>query len=57
VVIRGQHHDLTFRSNTIGSSGPAVAGVGILAGPGALGLRDEGNRFMHVRRAVQAEGR
>jgi hypothetical protein len=50
VVIRGHHHGLVFRGNTIGNAepgGPTV--VGISAGKDAKGLVCEDNRFPHVR--------
>jgi hypothetical protein len=49
VVIRGPHHDLIFRGNTIGSSQPqSAARPGILASPEARGLQARENDFRHV---------
>ena len=49
VVIRGHHRDLVFRRNTLGSSKPGLAAIGILADPHATGLTNEGNRFLNVK--------
>jgi parallel beta-helix repeat protein len=56
VVIRGHHHDVVFRGNTIGVTGSGnPAEAGILRGPHADGLRVEENRFLHVGAEVEAE--
>jgi parallel beta-helix repeat protein len=49
VTIRGHHHDLVFRDNTIGVSEPTGSrAIGILSGPEARRLRSESNRFLHL---------
>lgn len=49
VLIRGHHHDLIFRGNTIGATRPGDAPrAGIVAGPHSPGLRSENNRFVNV---------
>lgn len=54
VIIRGSHHDLVFRENTIGYSEPRTGtAIGILAGESARGLKAEGNRFQHVTTPVR----
>ena len=58
IVIRGHHHDLVFRRNTIGNSNPgAEATIGILAGRHADGLKAEDNRFLNVKTEIQPEGK
>ncbi len=53
VVIRGSHHDLVFRKNTIGHSatvpGPAA---GVMASKAARGLTAQDNTFLNVSREV-----
>jgi hypothetical protein len=56
VVIHGHHHDLVFRKNTIGSTTPGAAGVGILPGKHARGLLATDNEFLNVKTAVQQGG-
>jgi parallel beta-helix repeat protein len=54
ILIRGHHHDLVFRQNTIGVSSESGRGVaGILAGKEALRLQAQDNEFRGVREAVQ----
>jgi parallel beta-helix repeat protein len=55
IVIRGPHHDLVFRDNTIGHS-KAVPGatVGVLSSPEARGLKADQNRFVNVKTTVEA---
>lgn len=55
VEIRGPHHELTFRGNTIGLSGAASPdpGVGILKGKQARSLLVVDNEFLNVRAAVE----
>jgi hypothetical protein len=48
IVIKGSHHGLVFRSNTIGVSRPDSAGIGILT-TGKEDLRSEENRFQNVK--------
>jgi len=49
-VIRGHHHGLVFRGNTIGNAGAGgPTAVGIAAGKDAKDLVCEDNRFQHVR--------
>jgi parallel beta-helix repeat protein len=48
VVVRGHHHDLVFRGNTIGRTKPAPGGVGILSGEHARGLQSVDNQFPNV---------
>ncbi|MGA2068243.1 MAG: right-handed parallel beta-helix repeat-containing protein [Thermoguttaceae bacterium] len=52
IVIRGPHHDLVFRRNTLGNSKPGPAVIGILAGPQAAGLKSEDNRFLNVKTEI-----
>jgi parallel beta-helix repeat protein len=55
ITIKGHHHDLVFRGNTIGASETAEsADVGILHGPNTDGLRVENNTFVRV--GSQVEG-
>jgi len=51
VVIRGPHHDLVFRGNTIGQSGSA-GGPGFLVSKAARGLKSEGNTFTNAKPEV-----
>lgn len=54
ITVRGYHHDLVFRGNTIGSTEPsATSAVGILRDEQARGLRSEGNKFLNVRAEVE----
>jgi hypothetical protein len=55
VVIRGTHHDLVFRDNTIGYTRPAGVEEGVRAGPGAKRLRVGDNRFENVKVPVKVE--
>ena len=55
VVIRGCHHDLVFRHNTIGHPRPAP-GPAFLVSKSARGLRLEGNKFVHVGQEVATGG-
>ncbi|HVR75735.1 MAG TPA: right-handed parallel beta-helix repeat-containing protein [Planctomycetota bacterium] len=49
VVIRGHHHGLVFRKNTLGLSEPGGPGAaGILAGPDVKLLVTEGNILQHL---------
>jgi parallel beta-helix repeat protein len=49
IVIRGHHHDVQFRDNTVGYSKPlATTQPAVAASTGAKGLRLEGNRFQHA---------
>ena len=49
VVIRGHHHDLVFRQNTIGHEKPTdKQHVGILVSRDATGFRSVDNQFRHV---------
>lgn len=55
-VVRGHHHGLVFRDNTIGNAaagGPTV--VGLAVGPFAKDLVQEENRFTNVRKDVAWE--
>jgi hypothetical protein len=56
VVICGHHHDLIFRKNTIGCSRSGGAGVGILPGKYARGLKATDNQFLNVKTDVLKEG-
>jgi parallel beta-helix repeat protein len=54
VDIRGAHHDLIFRGNTIGHSRPSPgAGPGIRHTSEAKGLQAEENEFRHVKQKVE----
>jgi parallel beta-helix repeat protein len=56
VVIRGYHHDLVFRRNTIGFSGPAAKSIpGIYASKVAKNLQAEDNQFLNVRTEIETE--
>jgi hypothetical protein len=56
VIIRGHHHDLVFRNNTIGNSKPAPApSVGIFSGKDVERLKTEGNQFPNVATPLVAE--
>jgi polygalacturonase len=56
IEIRGHHHDLVFRGNTIGNtktaSGPAV---GFLVGPNARNLKSDDNQFLNVDKDVDTQ--
>jgi parallel beta-helix repeat protein len=55
IVIRGPHHDLVFRDNTIGLSKPANASaVGIRSNPEAQRLQAAENRFLNIKTPVEA---
>jgi parallel beta-helix repeat protein len=57
IDIRGPHHDLIFRDNTIGySQPPSAAGSGIRSSREATGLNAEENRFLHVKTPIDAAG-
>jgi hypothetical protein len=56
VIIRGHHHDLVFRKNTIGRSRGASGGVGILQSKHAHGLQSVDNQFPHLEKATREEG-
>jgi hypothetical protein len=57
IVIRGVHHDLVFRDNTIGQSQPSsTSGPGIRIAPEAKGLKADENRFQHVSAPVAVAG-
>ncbi len=51
VVIRGSHHDLVFRDNTVGHSG-AASGPGFVVSKAARGLKLEGNKFVNVKEEI-----
>jgi parallel beta-helix repeat protein len=56
IVIRGPHHDLVFRRNTIGRSTPGADLLpGILVSPQATGLKVEANEFVNVKSEVERE--
>jgi hypothetical protein len=54
VEVKGPHHDLVFRGNTLGNTKP-ISGptVGVLASPSAQNLKAEGNRFVNVNQEVE----
>jgi parallel beta-helix repeat protein len=54
IDIRGPHHDLLFRDNTIGySQPPKGAGPAIRASREAVGLKAGENRFLHVQIPIE----
>lgn len=56
IVIRGHHHDVVFRRNTIGNTSPnAVATAGILASPQTTGLKVEENEFLNLKTELERE--
>jgi hypothetical protein len=56
VVIRGLHHDLTFRDNLIGFRSPLAAPPpALLAEKGLRGLTLQGNRFLHVSKELRTK--
>jgi hypothetical protein len=56
IVIRGHHHDLVFRQNTIGvSSDKGRVAAGIVAGKDVLRLETKDNEFRGVAEAVQVK--
>jgi hypothetical protein len=57
VVLRGHHHDLVFRKNTIGHSSPVSAGVGILSGKDVRGLQNVDNQFPNVGTSIKVDKR
>ena len=57
VVIRGHHHDLVFRQNTIGHDSPTdERRLGILAGADSTGLHSSENTFQNVESEVLKHG-
>lgn len=57
VVIRGHHHDLVFRQNTIGHDSPTdERRFGILAGADSTGLQSSENTFQNVESEVLRQG-
>ena len=58
IVIRGHHHDLVLRGNTIGySESPKSAIAGILADPRSQRLSAEDNDFRNVSKNVALRGK
>jgi hypothetical protein len=57
VVLRGHHHDVIFRKNTIGHSRSGSAGVGILAGKDVRGLQNVDNQFPNVGTPMKVDKR
>ena len=56
IRLRGHHHGVVFRQNTVGnSSAEGRAEVGILADPNAKGLEAKENRFLHVKEERRSE--
>lgn len=56
IVIRGTHHDLVFRRNTIGNTSPtATPVIGLLVSPFAKGLTTEGNHFVNVKAEIEKQ--
>jgi parallel beta-helix repeat protein len=56
ILIRGEHHDLVFEGNVIGSSQPrAGATVGIRASALSTGLKADVNEFRNVAKPVEVE--
>jgi len=50
VVIRGHHHELVFRGNTIGHSSPVPGpAAGLLVSKAAQGLKSQDNKFVNVK--------
>lgn len=54
IVIRGHHHNLVFRRNTIGYSNPVPA-VGIRLSKEALNFHLDGNQFVNVQTEYEIE--
>jgi hypothetical protein len=53
IVIRGYHHELVFRRNTIGHSSPVSRPVaGLLVSKFAQGLKSQENKFVNVKREI-----
>ncbi|HEV3263587.1 MAG TPA: right-handed parallel beta-helix repeat-containing protein, partial [Gemmataceae bacterium] len=57
VIIRGHHHDLVFRKNTIGHSKATVAGVGIHSAGHTPGLQNVNNQFPNLKTPTRLDGR
>lgn len=57
VVLRGHHHDIVFRKNTIGHSRPVSAGIGILSGKDVCGLKNVDNQFPNVGTSIKVDKR
>jgi parallel beta-helix repeat protein len=56
IVIRGYHHDLVFRRNTIGFSNPVSKPIpGIYSSKVARNLRAEDNQFLNVKTEIEIE--
>jgi hypothetical protein len=56
VVIRGYHHDLVFRRNTIGHSDPlSKSTAGIFVSKVARNLKCEDNEFLNVKVEIETE--
>jgi polygalacturonase len=53
IVIRGYHHELVFRRNTIGHSSPVPGlAAGLLVSKVAQGLQSQENKFLNVKKEV-----
>jgi parallel beta-helix repeat protein len=57
VILRGHHHDVVFRKNTIGHSRPVSVGVGILSGKDVRSLQNVDNQFPNVGTSIQVDKR
>jgi parallel beta-helix repeat protein len=56
VVIRGYHHDLVFRRNTIGFTSPVSKPIpGIYSSKVAKNLKAEDNQFLNVKTEIETE--
>jgi polygalacturonase len=53
IVIRGTHHGLVFRKNTIGRSQPTSGGVGILCSEQARDIQASDNEFRNLQVEIQ----
>ena len=57
IVIKGHHHDLVFRKNTIGRSQPTPGAVGILCSKYAKDLQIAENQFLNIQTELQTDDR
>jgi parallel beta-helix repeat protein len=57
VILRGHHHDVVFRKNTIGHTKSGSAGVGILSGKDVRGLQNVDNQFPNVETSIKVDKR
>jgi parallel beta-helix repeat protein len=55
IVLKGHHHDVVFRNNTIGRSQPEPGAVGILQSKHVRGLQATDNQFLNIQSHVRLD--